>query len=146
MFLDNEFLDLFPELRDANHGSFERGMHFASRKQKGYSLEYLQRVYAHTLAANPYYLTNLVANKPFANAFTTFDTWTLNGDRATPNDPGRPINNPGNLFLRRISGSRLEMVMIDQGLAFNGDWHFHPDPNARAAARLGNWPDLLVCD
>jgi len=138
--ISQHFLNLYPQLMTPPFGGFTPGIHFASLYKAGYSLsDFVQSGQVDLIKTK-------TTNSPEANAVMVFDTWACNSDRAfdeyqiAPNGiltMGRHIENHGNLLFETLGPGLFRMLMIDHGLAFNGDWH--DDPSKDPRYKIGNW-------
>lgn len=79
-----------------------------------------------------------------ANGIMSFDTWSLNVDRAVggTSESSPYLEKDDNILLETVVSNQLRMMMIDQGLAFGGDWHCNP--NGEPSRMVGQWPNEIL--
>ncbi|THF70459.1 hypothetical protein E7T06_07070 [Deinococcus sp. Arct2-2] len=134
MLVDEEFLNDYPELRDANHGSFTAGEHFAVKYYPG--SQTLENYFSPLLRAE---LRAKCVNPSTANQAVALDSATANWDRSIPM---RDIanENPGNLLFRpNPNGTGILMTLIDHGYCFGAKWDNKIPPVWPNS--IGAWPD-----
>jgi hypothetical protein len=142
--ISTDFLRLYPFLTKPEYGGFTPGLHFASAHRVGNPLSHF--MLSRTLDS----IKSKTVNGHESNAVISFDTWVMNSDRAfdvyTQLTDGRLVankhgENPDNLLFETVGPGLHRLIMIDHGLAFNGDWHddLAKDPNFH----VDNWPIFL---